>query len=76
VVTLMVEVRFTFRIPTGLEEELAGDPTVSDLDRRYSTLTFTTKDGPGIQRRIYDWTQQTCMVEGEVTAIKVTRIGP
>jgi hypothetical protein len=76
VVTLMVEVRFAHQIPADLAVVLRGYPTVLNVDRRYSTLTISVEDDPGVQRRIYDWIQQTCMVEGDVQAISVTRIGP
>jgi hypothetical protein len=73
VVTLAIEIRFSHRVPEHLPL-LRRD--MQNLTRHNATVSFEVQDGPHVQRAIYDWTQQTCLVEGDVQGIRVTRVGP
>jgi hypothetical protein len=71
---LIVELRFDHRIPDQLRPELACEEGVSEFEEHKLTVRFEVYDSAGIQKRIYDWMQQTCLSEGEVRMIRVSRL--
>lgn len=75
-VTLQVRVRFSHHLPDDLENQLETDEGASNFHRHNSTLTFQAFDSVDLQQRIHNWMQQTCLREGDVQSLQVTRLGP